>query len=253
MVRSRAKLYPVIRFEVQSMKRTWPLLLLAFILAGPLALGWRGALAAPSLQGDLAVITSPQNAAVVRGRVSIQGSASHPQFQFYKVEFAREPVSGDDAWSLIGAIHEEQVVNGQLEVWDTTQVPDGSYTLRLRVVRIDGNYTDYSIVQVVVANAQPTETPTPAETATPTITPTPLPPTPTILIEQPALPTGAATPVPTQAPLPTPAEDEGGIRLDVAPLQTACLYGVGISLGIFLLFGFFAALRNLIYAILDRR
>jgi hypothetical protein len=235
------------------MKRTWPLILLIFILAGPLVLGWTGALAAPPLQGgDLAIITSPQNAAVVRGQVSIQGSATHPQFQFYKVEVAREPVGGDESWGIIGAIRDQPVVNGQLEVWDTTQVPDGSYSLRLRVVRIDGNYTEYSIVQVVVANAQPTETPTPEETATPTITPTPLPPTPTILIEQPALPTGAAIPVATQAPLPTPADEQGGIELDVAPLQTACLYGIGIALGIFLLFGFLAALRNLIFAILDR-
>ena len=36
-------------------------------------------------------------------------------------------------------------------------------------------------------------------------------------------------------------------------MQNACLYGVGISLGIFLLFGFMAVLRNLIYAILGRR
>jgi hypothetical protein len=42
------------------------------------------------------------------------------------------------------------------------------------------------------------------------------------------------------------------LNLDVTPLQTACLYGAGISLGIFLLFGLLAALRNLVYAILGR-
>jgi hypothetical protein len=235
------------------MKRTWPLILVSFILTGLSALGWTGALAAPPAQGDLALITSPQNNAIVRGVVPIQGSATHPQFQFYKVEYAREPAA-DDAWVITGAIHEEQVVDGQLETWDTTQVPDGSYTLRLRVVRLDGNYSEYSVVQVVVANAQPTETPTPAETPIPTITPTPLPPTPTIVIEQPALPTGAAIPVPTRiTPLPTPSEDEGNFSLDVIPLQTACLYGAGAALGIFLLFGFMAALRNLIYALIGRR
>ncbi len=233
------------------MKRTWPLILVAFILTGLSALGWTGALAAPPAQGDLALITSPQSNAIVRGLVPILGSATHPQFQFYKVEYAHEPVI-NDAWVIVGAIHEEQVVDGQLEVWDTTQIPDGSYSLRLRVVRIDGNYSEYFVVQVVVANAQPTETPTPAETPTPTITPPPLPPTPTIVIEQPALPTGAATPVATRTPLPTPSEDERGFSLDVTPLQTACLYGAGASLGIFLLFGFLAALRNLIYALLGR-
>ena len=235
------------------MRRTWLFILIALTLTILSALGWRGALAAPPAQGDLAVITSPQNNAIVRGLVSIQGSATHPQFQFYKVEYAREPVVGD-AWVIIGAIHQEQVTGGQLEVWDTSQVPDGSYTLRLRVVRLDGNYSEYSVVQVVVANAQPTETPTPAITAPPTVSPTPLPPTPTIVIEQPALPTAPAGPVAavTRTPLPTPANEERGFSLDVAPLQTACLYGAGVSLGIFLLFGFLAALRNLIYSLISR-
>jgi hypothetical protein len=240
------------------MKRTWLFILsIALILA---TLSWTGAAAAPPAQGDQAVITAPQNNAVVRGQVAIVGSATHPQFQFYKIEYAREPVVGE-AWTIIGAIHQQQVTDGQLETWDTSQLPDGSYTLRLRVVRLDGNYSEYSVVQVVVANAQPTETPTPAVTATtkpPTVTPTALPPTPTIVIEQPVvtntLPiTGTAVGV-TRTPLPTPASDEGGgFNLDVAPLQTACLYGAGVGLGIFLLFGFMAALRNLIYALISRR
>jgi hypothetical protein len=235
------------------MKRTWPLIPIVLILACLSAVVWRGALAAPPAQGDLSLITSPQNNAIIRGQVSIQGSAAHPQFQFYKLEYAREPATGEN-FVIIGAIHENQVVDGQLELWDTTQVPDGSYTLRLRVVRLDGNYSEYSAVQVVVANAQPTETPTPAESPTPTISPTPLPATPTIVIEQPALPTGALTPVPTRiTPLPTPSEEKASFNFDMAPLQTACLYGVGISLGIFLLFGLLAALRNLVYALLGRR
>jgi hypothetical protein len=235
------------------MKRTLPLILVALILTCLSAMVWKDVLAAPPAQGELAIITSPQNNAIVRGQVPIIGSATHPQFQFYKLEFAREPAVSDENFGIIGAIHEAPIVDGQLEVWDTTQLPDGSYTLRLRVVRLDGNYNEYSVVQVVVANAQPTETPTPAESPTPTISPTPLPPTPTIVIDQPALPTGAVTAVPTLiTPLPTPAEDKIDLNLDVTPLQTACLYGAGISLGIFLLFGLLAALRNLIYAILGR-
>jgi hypothetical protein len=240
------------------MRRTWLFILsITLILA---TLSGTGVLAAPPAQGDQAVITAPQNNAVVRGQVAIMGSATHPQFQFYKIEYAREPVVGE-AWTIIGAIHQEQVTDGQLETWDTSQLPDGSYTLRLRVVRLDGNYSEYSVVQVVVANAQPTETPTPAVTATtkpPTVTPTPLPPTPTIVIEQPVvtntLPTTGTAVAVTRTPLPTPVSDEGGgFNLDVAPLQTACLYGAGVGLGIFLLFGFMAALRNLIYALISRR
>jgi hypothetical protein len=139
------------------MKRAWPMILAALILTGLSAMVWGGALAAPPAQGDLSIITSPQNNAIVRGQVPILGSATHPQFQFYKVEVAREPPI-DENFAIVGAIHEEQVVDGQLEMWDTTQIPDGSYTLRLRVVRLDGTYSEDSVVQVVGvahANRQP--------------------------------------------------------------------------------------------------
>ena len=54
-------------------------------------------------------------------------------------------------------------------------------------------------------------------------------------------------------PLPTPSEEKISFNLDATPLQTACLYGAGVSMGVFLLFGFMAALRNLIYAIFGQR
>ena len=244
------------------MKRTRAFTMVVAVLAGLLAWGSHSALApqpgqaAPPAQEDLAVITSPQNNAIVRGQLPILGSALHPQFQFYKVEFALEPVGGDESWAIIGAIRGEAVADGQLEVWDTTQVADGSYSLRVRVVRADGNYSEYGVVQIVVANTQPdlpTETPTPEEEPIPTQIPTPLPPTPTIVIEQPALPTNSAIPGVTRTPLPTPSEDEGGFDFNFVPLQTACLYGAGAMFGLFLLFGFMAVLRNLIYSLIGRR
>jgi hypothetical protein len=238
------------------MQRTWAFLAVAMLLVGLAIWSWQGALAAPPAQGNLAIITAPTNGAVVRGQVPIAGSAAHPQFQFYKVEFAHEPTGGDETWGIIGAIHQQPVVGGQLEVWDTTRIPDGSYSLRLRVVRLDGNYDEAFVVHIVVTNTQPlpTETPTlsPAQ-LTPTKTPTPLPPTPTIVIEQPALPTEQAIPGITRTPLPTPVQDTGSFSIDPTPFQSSCLYGAGAILGIFLLFGLLAATRNLIYALLGRR
>lgn len=245
-----------------STRPTRTVSLLILILACLIALGWQAALAAPLVQdvADMSVITSPQSNAIVRGQVPIIGSATHPQFQLYKVEYAAEPVSGDESFAIIGTIHEDMVVNGELAVWDTTPLPDGSYTIRLRVVRLDGNYSEYVVSQVVVANTQPeqpTDTPTPeggTEEAVPTQTPTPLPPTPTIVIEQPGLETGeTAGPAVTRTPLPTPEKETASFDFNLVPLQTACMYGAGGMLALFLLFGFMAALRNLIYALLGRR
>ena len=120
-----------------------------------------GTVAAPSEQGgDIAVISSPTSNAVVQDTVEIIGSADHPSFQFYVIDIGPEP-NTNDQWSTIGTTHEAPVINGLLETWDTTLVPDGSYTIRLRVVRVDGNYGEFFAQQVVVSNTQPIPTDTP--------------------------------------------------------------------------------------------
>ncbi len=218
------------------------------------------AAAAPLSQGeDVAVISSPTSNAVVQGTVQITGSADYPSFQFYIIEFSPEPITGDQ-WQIIGSIHEAPVLNGLLETWNTTAVPDGSYTLRLRVVRVDGNYSEGFAQQIVVSNAQPvpTDTPTPGavETALPTVTPTDLPPTPTISIEQPVVETATPRPIPTIPALSDP--DEGSSLIpnvtgfSLTPLQDACLFGAGAMLSLFAFFGFLAALRTFILGFVHR-
>lgn len=222
---------------------------------------WLVQLAATALaQGqDLAVITEPASNAVLRETVQIVGSADYPSFQFYIVEFAPEPNTGNQ-WQIIGEIHEQPVINGVLETWNTALVPDGSYTLRLRVVRLDGNYSEAFSQQVVVTNSQPAPTDTPEASptpATPTVTPTNLPPTPTIVIDQPVVDTPTPRAIPTTPPLTDPEETTTFIPevsgFSLSPLRDACLYGGVLMLSVFLLFGFLSALRRLIVGIIERR
>ncbi len=160
-------------------------------------------------------ITEPQNGAVVAGVVQIKGTAVHPQFQRYELYFSPEPPT-NNSWHFIGQAHTQQVVNGLLGTWDTRSVPDGRYALRLRVVRIDGNYDEFFVRNLQVSNTKPTATPTPAVTPTPTVTPTPLPPTPTIIISVPgegesSTPAPSPTPKASVAtPTPTPRRLIGG-------------------------------------------
>ncbi|MEM7342923.1 MAG: hypothetical protein AAF485_01655 [Chloroflexota bacterium] len=236
-------------------------ILLTMIIVGVTGIqGFPAVLAAPPQQeGDVFVITSPANNAPVQGVVPIVGSANHPAFQFYILEFSPEPVTGDQ-WQIIGAIQEAAVLNGQLATWDTTVISDGAYTIRLRVVRLDGNYSEFFTQQVVVSNAQPipTDTPeVPPTPAPPTITPTPLPPTAVIEVEQPVVDTPTPRPVETSAPLEDPEEDSTSLIPTVtgfsfAPLRDACLYGAVLMLSVFLLFGFLATLRSFIYGIVQR-
>ena len=226
-----------------------------------------GAAAAPHRQGeDMAIITKPTSNSVIQGSVEIRGSADHPSFQFYIIEYSPEPVSGDQ-WHIVGQIQESPVVNGLLERWDTTSIADGSYTLRLRVVRLDGNYSEYFVQQVVISNSQPIPTDTPtgeAITVTATspyivLTPTstPLPATPTIKVDQPVVETPTPRPlVPTSPPLEDPDSKStfipSVIGFSFTPLRSACLYGAGIMLSVFLLFGFLAALRTFIRGFIDQ-
>jgi hypothetical protein len=208
----------------------------------------------PQEQGPQAVITSPRDRAVVRDKVSIKGTATHPEFWKYEVAYGPEP-NPSDQWVLIGMVHETQVVDNVLETWDTTLVPDGNYSLRLRVVRRDGNYQEYFVREVAVANTQPTDTPLPpAVTPTPTNTPTPLPPTPTIVIELPVLPSPTPQPLPTTAsvirPTPTPAPSFFSVNLP--DLGGAFCWGVGAAAFIFLLVGLLAVLRRLFSLLLRR-
>ena len=205
--------------------------------------------AAPPMQAQSA-ITSPQNLSTVAGNVVIEGSASHPDFWKYEIHYGLEPNPSE--WIIIGQVHETPVVGGRLEVWNTELIPDGTYSLRLRVARRDGNYDEYYVRQLTVSNTKPTETPTPAETATPTVTPTPLPPTPTIVIEQPKRDTATPAPSATSATAgetaettatPTPGE---GSKIEVGQLTDSFCQGSLYVLGAFAALGVLVLLRKVL-------
>lgn len=162
------------------------LLLIGVLITPGLTLAW---------QGGQATINSPQPFSTLRGVISINGTATHPSFQRFQLYFRSESVP--DEWHFMFE-QTNQVSNGLLGTWDTRGVPDGTYALRLRVVRVDGNYDEKEINGLLVANTRPVDTPTPdatptvPEPAAPTATPTSLfTPTP-VTVQQPQI----ATPTP---------------------------------------------------------
>jgi hypothetical protein len=199
-------------------------------------------------------ITSPRDNAVVAGTVAIQGTAAHPEFWKYEVYYS--PMATQE-WVFVGQVHETPVINGQLEIWFTTTVPDGAYQLRLRLVRRDGNYDEYFVRNISVSNTVPTATPTSEATPTRAFTSTPLPPSPTIVVEQPQLPT--PTPKPTVSQ-PTAPEKKVELTPDNSPpsalsmegLSNAACYGGASAGGVFLLVVILALLRRLVSLLLSR-
>jgi hypothetical protein len=150
------------------------------------------------------------------------GTAANNSFQRYELYYKQEP-NGDDAYIYFDG-GTRPVVNGQIGIWQTGDLAPGIYSLRLRVVRPDGNYSEHFAPNLSV-NQQPsvdqeelTPTPEPGEEAqsgettttpggpTPTPipidTPTPLPqPTPAVVVvEQPNLgEQPVVEPTPTEA------------------------------------------------------
>ncbi len=84
-------------------------------------------------------IKSPSSGDVITTTVPVIGTAnfSHDQVLFYKVEWGRgEEPSG---WITMGQTHDQPVIDGQLEVWHAEGLPPGTYSLRLVLVKTDGN------------------------------------------------------------------------------------------------------------------
>ena len=246
------------------------LALLGLLLAWPLAI-FAGPAGLPAAQDAAAVITSPQAGAVVRGSVQIIGSALHPAFQRYELYYTVEP---GENWVFIGEAKTTPVSNGLLGIWETGGLPDGSYSLRLRVVHQDGNYDEGYARNVVVANSSaPTATPEVSPTTNPAVAPeATLPlvienitaptagPEPTaVSVEQPDIP----TPTPRPSPSPTTtaeavavADDNSGAAsqasaalgevLQTSGLRSSFLRGASWAMAIFLAAGVFFGLRRLL-------
>lgn len=97
-------------------------------------------------------IKSPSSGDVISKTVPIAGTAnfSRDQVLFYKVEWGRGEEPGE--WITMGQTHEQPVIDGQLEVWHAEGLPPGQYSLRLVLVKADGNELPAYKVTVTVGD-----------------------------------------------------------------------------------------------------
>lgn len=95
-------------------------------------------------------IAAPGNGATVNGVFSIIGTASHEQFNFYKIEFAPGANAGGGFTYL--ADGRGQVFNGALANVDSRSLANGPWTFQLTVVDQTGNYPEPCRVTVNVQN-----------------------------------------------------------------------------------------------------
>ena len=97
---------------------------------------------------DQVMITSPEPGDQVSGTVEITGTASIPNFGFFKYEVAS---MGTQNWATISAGREPKV-NEVLGPWNTTSLTNGDYFLRLVVTDNVGVSLEPCVIAVRVAN-----------------------------------------------------------------------------------------------------
>lgn len=202
-----------------------PVVFAILMICGVLLLAGLPAFGAPAQQESRPVIAQPTTDEPVRGVVQIIGTATHPQFQRYELYYAPFPVPSDQSWIFIGDAHFSQQPLGLLGTWESRSVPDGTYALRVRVVKADGNYLDSDAIRILVANTRPVEPPTPEGTPEPIVE---LPPTSAPATEAPVI--AAPTVDLPAAPEPTPTPEPEGDTVEPTP-TTSIISSAGSTTG----------------------
>lgn len=155
---------------------------------------------APTISPSI-FIQSPREGQALQGIETIEGKIRGEGFTSGKLSFSYA-ADGPETWFFIADIMPETEEGSQTSVkveWDTTQITDGNYNLRL-VAEYEGKATIFELIpNLRVRNHSPIETSTPAptgiqedvdntdRTVTPTgkssaqETPTPLPDNPAVL------------------------------------------------------------------------
>ena len=200
-----------------------------------------------------AEIADPQPGQALRGVVLIRGTAQQPAFDHYEVSFSYEPNPTAD-WFAIEAAGSSPVQNGQLASWDTTQIADGAYQLRLRVFSSDGTAPlEFVTAGLAVANSVPLPAASATSPATavatvpttdapaPTITPAVASSTAVSNATAPAVSTAISTVV---SPVVSPA---GGAQLPTSsPYLLALGRGAVAAIAGFLALGVYGLLRPVV-------
>jgi membrane peptidoglycan carboxypeptidase len=100
----------------------------------------------------LAAITAPEVFSYARGTITIRGTAAGDGFQFYRLQMGKG--LNPRTWLQIGKEETRPVQNGVLGRWNTGELEDGLYAVRLLVVYQD-RQVETAVIQITVDNRAP--------------------------------------------------------------------------------------------------
>lgn len=105
----------------------------------------------PEASRGLLEISSPEIFEYVSGNVPIQGQATIEDFAYFRIQIGEG--LNPRQWLQVGDEVNQEVINGQLAMWDTTGL-DGLYAIQLQVIANDQSIENL-IIQVTVDNTPP--------------------------------------------------------------------------------------------------
>jgi len=89
-----------------------------------------------------ALITSPKHGSEIKGEIEISGKAYGQGFQRYILEYAKgNDIESNDWIELVNS--ETEIENGLIHTLNTSNIDDGDYIIRLKVICDDGQYSDH--------------------------------------------------------------------------------------------------------------
>ena len=91
-------------------------------------------------------IAQPRAGTVLRGTFAIYGTATHPDFQFYRLQISGSGLDAADFATL--NTYRTPVIDGELGTVNPAAFAPGDYWLRLTVVDNTGNYPPECTVRV---------------------------------------------------------------------------------------------------------
>lgn len=106
-------------------------------------------------------ITSPRSGSSASDIVDFRGTAMDPNFLRWELHWS---AAGEENWSFLVS-SERPVENDLLARLNLSELPQGAYDFKLRVVRQDHNYNDYYLRDLQITAPIPTQVPTPTSTA----------------------------------------------------------------------------------------
>ena len=195
-----------------------------------------------SLQQGAPAISEPVAGQALSGQISVVGTADAPNFASAELAFAyaADPTG---TWFPLARLT-QPLQESTLAAWDTTQISDGEYSLRLRVYSQDGTFQDFTVTGLQVRNSAPPATSTSAPATSQPAEEVPASTEESLLVVESApAPTVTPAPVLPSGPTPQPLPaNPAALRVD--QINFYLTRGALLAFTMFVVLGLFLKLRS---------